>query len=684
MFKNMKLGTKLLFSFLGVGVIPFAVVAIVSLINGSTALSRSAFDQLQAVQAIKKEQIEGYFNERSGDASVLSGCPTVMTALDDFKTAFEKDGKMVNGEIWKMVEAIYGSWMTQYVKEYGYYDLFIISEAGDVLYTVAKESDFGANLVSGNLRGSPLGDCFRKAKSEIGFADFKPYAPSNNEPAAFVGAPIRKEGRCMGVVALQLPLDKINNIMQQREGMGETGECYLIGPDKLMRSDSYLDPNNHSVVASFKNPSTGSVNTRASTDALSGRSGEEIIIDYNGNPVLSAFAPMTVGDITWAVIAEIDKAEAFASITALQWIIGIVALIAIAAIVTIALLITRSITWPINRIIDGLGSGSEQVAAASEQLSSSSQQMSEGASEQASSLEEVSSSLEEMASMTKQNADNAKQANNMATEVNTATEQSQDAMKRMIEAIEKIKSSSDETAKIIKTIDEIAMQTNLLALNAAVEAARAGEAGRGFAVVAEEVRNLAQRSAEAAKNTADLIEGSRKNSENGVAASEEVGNKLGEIAGRIEKVVQLVAEVSAASSEQSQGIDQVNTAVAEMDKVTQNNAANAEESASASEELSGQAQNLNAMVAELIVIIGQQGNGKNGIRHRSNSGISTPSAASVHQMFNHHGNRVEDNDGRRIAAHSKMERHSLIAATGHEVHPHQEIPLDDDVELNSF
>lgn len=266
--------------------------------------------------------------------------------------------------------------------------------------------------------------------------------------------------------------------------------------------------------------------------------------------------------------------------------------------------LTLSITKPINNIIKGLQEGSNQVSSASGQLSSSSQQMSESASEQASSLEEVSSSLEEMSSVTRQNADNAGQANSMATEASTTSQQSRASMERMNDAIEKIKSSSDETAKIIKTIDEIAMQTNLLALNAAVEAARAGEAGRGFAVVAEEVRNLAQRSADAAKNTADLIEGSQKNVENGVSLSSDVAKSLTQITDNVQKVAALIAEVSAASKEQSQGIEQVNVSVAQMDKVIQQNAANAEESASASEELSGQAQSLNGIVNELIDIVG--------------------------------------------------------------------------------
>lgn len=282
--------------------------------------------------------------------------------------------------------------------------------------------------------------------------------------------------------------------------------------------------------------------------------------------------------------------------------------------ILLAFFITRSIVKPISKVIEGLASGAEQVSAASGQVSSSSQQLAEGSSEAASSLEEISSSLEEMTSMTKQNSANAKQADDLSGETQSSAEKGSKAMVRMTEAIDKIKESSDETAKIIKTIDEIAFQTNLLALNAAVEAARAGEAGAGFAVVAEEVRNLAMRSAESAKTTSSLIEESQSNADSGVTVTKEIGEILKDIAQAAQKVKQLIGEVSAASEEQSEGINQVNTAVAQMDKVTQNSAANAEESASASEELSSQAADLNGMVEELSAIVGGSGNGGNGMR----------------------------------------------------------------------
>jgi len=283
----------------------------------------------------------------------------------------------------------------------------------------------------------------------------------------------------------------------------------------------------------------------------------------------------------------------------------------------------------INSAVDNLdqaltqvSQATEQVSSASQQISAGSQSLAQGANEQASSLEEISSSLEEMTSMTKQSADNANQAKSLAVEANGNAKCGVEAMKKMVEAIQKIKVSSDETSKIIKTIDEIAMQTNLLALNAAVEAARAGEAGRGFAVVAEEVRNLAQRSAEAAKNTANMIAESVKNADDGVKIAGEVSSVFASIDGSAKKVNDLISEIAAASQEQSQGIEQVNTAVAQMDKVTQQNAANAEESASAAEELSSQAEELQGMVGQFTLSQNTQGKGT----------FTTPSHHAVHQQ----------------------------------------------------
>ena len=263
----------------------------------------------------------------------------------------------------------------------------------------------------------------------------------------------------------------------------------------------------------------------------------------------------------------------------------------------------RMISNPLIRIASALEDGSEQVSSAANEVSESSQSLAEGSSEQAAAIEETSASLEEMSSMTKNNLDNARQANQLATETHNTAVKGSNAVDQLNSVMDKLKASSDETAKIIKTIDEIAFQTNLLALNAAVEAARAGEAGKGFAVVADEVRSLAQRSAEAAKNTAELLEIAQINANDGVTMSRETAGHLHSIREAAEKVRQVSDEVSSASEEQSHGIDQLNISISEIDKLTQANAATSEETAAASEQLSAQASTFHEIVVELQAMI---------------------------------------------------------------------------------
>jgi len=352
---------------------------------------------------------------------------------------------------------------------------------------------------------------------------------------------------------------------------------------------------------------------------------------------------------------EVAAVKANESFKAMIYFIFIVSLVLSVIGGGIGFFLARSITRPLDKTIDALNEGAEQVASASVQIAETSQQLAEGSSEQAASLEETSSSLEEMASMTRQNSDNARESSNLVKDVTSIVDEVSTKFEQVKVSIDDITRNAHETQNIIKTIDEIAFQTNLLALNAAVEAARAGEAGAGFAVVADEVRNLAMRAAEASKNTSDLIGNTVKSVQEGAKLTSdayEAFKSNEEITGKISN---LVSEIAAASEEQSQGIDQINKAVTEMDKVTQQSASNAEESASASEEMNSQAKAMQGIVGELTALVG----GRNG----HGNGASNKKQAGLIKMLKKNK--------------EKSEPASLSSSGLNEIKPHHIIPIND-------
>jgi methyl-accepting chemotaxis protein len=326
----------------------------------------------------------------------------------------------------------------------------------------------------------------------------------------------------------------------------------------------------------------------------------------------------------------------------------------------------------LNRAVDNLDQGLARVAASAEQFAMASHQLSvggqglaQGAAEQASTLEEITSNLKELAASSQQSASKAQTARSLADDTRASANRGTDSMHRLSQAIDQIKTSSDETSKIVKTIDEIAFQTNLLALNAAVEAARAGDAGKGFAVVAEEVRNLAMRSAAAAKNTADLLVGAAQKATDGVRLNQEVLANLHDIVTKVHDVGEMMADVAVTAEQQQQGIDQINSAMQQLNQVTQQTAANSEETASTAEELLTQANEMQHLVD------------------------------TFHLSHDRHTTQSPERSQPHVAAsaqHSQQQRNRTTVATqrdgaasGSTLEPTEIIPFDDDeVTLQGF
>jgi methyl-accepting chemotaxis protein len=426
-----------------------------------------------------------------------------------------------------------------------------------------------------------------------------------------VAGPLKSaEKGIIGAMVSGWRLDELNKKIVELK-LGKTGYAFLVDnqgmiiahPDKEMMLKTKIGD-----IRGMEALAKGMVSSEAGIQECS----------LNGDDKIVAFAP--IQGAQWSVGLVISKKELMAPITQMRYIIALAGIIALVLAASIILwVVQKNITRPINRIVENLRAGAEQVSSASSEISSASQMLAEGASEQAASIEESSSSLEEMSSMTKQNAEHSAQADRLMKQSNEVVVKANRSMGELKSAMEEITKTNEETSKIVKTIDDIASQTNLLALNAAVEAARAGEAGAGFAVVAGEVRNLAMRATEAARNTSLLIEGTVRKIAEGSDIVRRASEAFSEVAKGAQKVGELVSEIATASGEQAQGIEQVNKAVEGMNKIVQQNAANAEESASASEQLSAQAEQMKEIVAALVRLV-------EGSRERASREESAPGA----------------------------------------------------------
>ena len=323
MVRDVSIRILLILSFLVSGLIPTMIISLVSLSTARAQLQDQVFRQLESVRNIKREQINNFFNERIADISIFSKNPHLLEAYEDLRYAFNKAGgsqlQRFKGKLEEVFEAPpayrtvhdrYFDYFKYLIVKSGYYDFFLMdADYGDTIFTVRKESDFGIRI--GTVQSS-LRDVWLEAKKnkQISLSDTKPYPPSNNAPAQFLAAPILKEGLIVGIVAVQISIDSIDNIMRERSGMWHSGETYLVGPDKKMRSDSYIDPENHSVHASFFGTvKRNGVDTDASRQALEGNTGAGILSNYQGREVLSAYTSINLRGVKWAMMAEVEKKE---------------------------------------------------------------------------------------------------------------------------------------------------------------------------------------------------------------------------------------------------------------------------------------------------------------------------------------------------------------------------------------
>ncbi len=339
------LSSRLILSFVSVGLVTVLLLGFISYQQSKNSLISQASKQLEAVREIKKNQIEGFFFERTGDITVFSRHPSVVDGLGSFLEVYNTHG--ANSPAYDSVNLIYGPHLTELKEVYGYYDLFLISNDGEIVYTVARESDFATNLISGAYSKENIATAFKKGKEKITLVDFQNYSPSNDDPASFMAAPIfNGEGKKTGVLVLQIPLDKINEIMLERSGMGESGETYIVGQDYLMRSDSRFEEESTVLKRTIK--------TEAVEQAFSLNANAIIMDDYRGVTVLSAFNKLKIPGLNWVILSEIDYEEVLLPVIKLRNAIFLVALGAFVMIVLAAYYMARSIAKPIKDVRDSL------------------------------------------------------------------------------------------------------------------------------------------------------------------------------------------------------------------------------------------------------------------------------------------------------------------------------------------
>jgi methyl-accepting chemotaxis protein len=375
-----------------------------------------------------------------------------------------------------------------YLNEFGYYDIFLVDTRGVIVYSVFKELDYATSLMDGPYRDTNFAETFREALAagqkgafeSVFHSDFERYPPSYEDPASFSASPVEFNGACIGVVLMQMPIDGINSIMSERSGMGKSGETYLVGGDFLMRSDSFLDSKNRTVRASFANPAAGSVDTPAVRKALNGETGVSMIHDYNGNPVVSAFAPFAIAGTTWAILAEIDVAEAFVSVRKLQWWNGGIAVLAIVLVFGASLYLVQSILAKIggepdavNSLMTRLAKGdltAEMSVRHGDRVSilyhllEMTKGLRSGFGDIQNGVRDLASSTTELSSIATQLAGNASTTQSLTSSVASAAEQTSANVASVAAATEQmstnIRALASASEQMTSTIDEIARGTD--------------------------------------------------------------------------------------------------------------------------------------------------------------------------------------------------------------------------------
>ncbi|MCE5301036.1 MAG: methyl-accepting chemotaxis protein [Spirochaetia bacterium] len=607
---SMNLKVKLLILFITVGLLPAAFLTYESVSRMEKSISLLSENNIDAIRKIKQRTIEEFFRSKltmvtyaanlqeTGGViqSLQDGCPGCTDASTD--AAPELVSLRNAGD---------------------FTDIILFSPGGAVLSSTSQRYGRGNAL----LHSSPALQKAIAASAKSPFISDFFLHPSTGEPIMLIAAPVSRGNKVYGILAATLSDYDVNRIVQESDifreataSSGHTepganvGEIYLIGPDKLMRSNSFIDPDIHSVKASLSGSlSVNGIDTHAASQTVDHmRSSTGEMFNYAHKKVISSYSPMNIPFLKWAIIADLDRDNAFLALNNMRALIAVIFLVGTILIVACALIMAWSISTPIQRVTADISGSAGALALASEKFEFASNNLDSGAAQQAASLQQTASSIEQISSNIKRNAGSVRLASDMAVSASSITLTGMATVGAALDSINEIKKSTDETAEILSTINEIAFQTNLLAVNASIEANRAGEAGRGFAAVADEIRNLAKSTSDSSKTTNKLVMNVQKNVEKGVHMSTGVMKSLNEIEASMENLLKLTKEAASASDEQSRSVEQIASTLMDMEKVVEQTSSSASETSEESKKLSQEAKKLASMVGILSNVTGVSGN----------------------------------------------------------------------------
>ena len=536
-------------------------------------------------------------------------------------------------------------YLKNYKEQYGYHDIIIIEVAGDIVYTAEKETDFGTNIFNGPYKNSCLADAVKTVRQtkEVSFSDFKFYAPSNNEPEAFIATTIYHDEVLLGYIALQISTEQINKIMQQSSGLGKTGETYIVGTDYLMRSDSRFEAESTILKRKIDTEAVRDIFSRKPMARGPGICKNVIYNDYHGVPVLAHNHYIVIGANEFAIISEIDKVEALTPVAELRNSIFFVFIVSFIMVIIIGIIISNNIANPIvalSKVVDKVASGDltvsldikssdetgrlassfnimikslntivtktrdavNKISSSGNEILVASQQQSAGAREQSAAISETTSAAEELSATSEQVGISIKKVSEVATHALAGMQNIKETITKTGSMITSLGDKSQQIAKITGLIDDVADQTNLLAVNASIEAARAGEQGRGFTVVADEIRKLSDSTAKSTKDIAALIELIQHEMSNSIMSMEQSVKSVDEEAKLAYQTAEQAKGIAMSTNQQIAGSKQISDAMGSIDESMKQIATAAQQSQAAVKELTGLGSELKNLIEKFKIV----------------------------------------------------------------------------------